>query len=957
MKNKKIFLIVFLSFFLFRFQIVFGAPVKNDTLGTYVDDFSDSSGLVNFENMGVNTSTGVLSLTNSGGGFTAPFYTSGSVMVKKIMPLRIAKWGTITLNSNIPDGTSIKIRVMDEGVNSFYPDTILPGNTTGFSANSPIDLSSLPVDRNAGIANTGNKIGRISFEISFSTQDTNITPTIDSFSFNWSLNSGDLATSLLLDSEWPLSDSQDGSAKRQISTSFFDENYSVLNYSATNPGAGSKQSILLGEEGKIFIFTQGSDPNITVPALLRSINKEDGDTLWSRDINGEYWTNTNMAITQNGTIYTADIYSDVLMAHDAENGEVKWMYAWSGGGHGNLHASIGPDGKIYTVRLWSDDTSLVVYAFNPDGSVAWTSYPILSTTRVSINNEISFGLDGSLYFAVSVFDSNPEDFNDLSGQGKLYALDPDDGSTLWSYDTGDVGGKPPLVGGDGTIFVANYGKRLLNKGVYAINPDGSLLWKRDIGDSTSYWNFLALRPDGVLVADRVNTSFPSTGGVLEYMNASTGELLFSIPKNSQNDYYPDFLITDYSSNTISTGQIYGSSTNISQYDSLGDKKWSYSTGAGYYLNSTIADEIGNVYVSYSNRNANLNSLSAFTPWTISSIAPTLSDDINPGDSVEFIVGSTIPANNPLTGLANAMQIVFEDDSKLILSYSSTEPDGTKLWTGTKIINTPGDHSYTIEAGASGMETDIETHFDSAPSLSNNTGITANGTFTVLPPPSTPPTISSISPLSIDSGSAQFTLTINGEDFTSESIVYWNESSLVTNFISSSQLTAVVPSSNLENSGTAEISVNNNSDYSNTKIFTINARVSGGDEGGGGGGGGGGGKKKKAIPQNIIPTIIPGCFGNIGFSYITGQSCISNTASNIQTIKNNYNFGLFTLRIGSKGEAVKELQRFFNEKLNSNLILDGVFGQKTLAMVKKWQKEHSLIPDGMVGPKTKALMNL
>lgn len=70
----------------------------------------------------------------------------------------------------------------------------------------------------------------------------------------------------------------------------------------------------------------------------------------------------------------------------------------------------------------------------------------------------------------------------------------------------------------------------------------------------------------------------------------------------------------------------------------------------------------------------------------------------------------------------------------------------------------------------------------------------------------------------------------------------------------------------------------------------------------------------------------------------------------------YNFGTTTLRNGSRGEVVKELQRFLNTKLNLGLVVDGIFGPKTLAIVKQWQKDNGLVVDGLVGPKTKAKMN-
>jgi peptidoglycan hydrolase-like protein with peptidoglycan-binding domain len=58
-----------------------------------------------------------------------------------------------------------------------------------------------------------------------------------------------------------------------------------------------------------------------------------------------------------------------------------------------------------------------------------------------------------------------------------------------------------------------------------------------------------------------------------------------------------------------------------------------------------------------------------------------------------------------------------------------------------------------------------------------------------------------------------------------------------------------------------------------------------------------------------------------------------------------------LKIGSKGENVKILQRFL--KLKD----DGNFGPRTEAAVKSWQKANKLKDDGIVGPKTWSAMKL
>ena len=87
------------------------------------------------------------------------------------------------------------------------------------------------------------------------------------------------------------------------------------------------------------------------------------------------------------------------------------------------------------------------------------------------------------------------------------------------------------------------------------------------------------------------------------------------------------------------------------------------------------------------------------------------------------------------------------------------------------------------------------------------------------------------------------------------------------------------------------------------------------------------------------------------SVVTTSLVVSNSATT-----NSYNFGTTTLKNGSTGEAVKELQRFLNAKLNLGLVVDGKLGPKTIAVIKQWQKDNGLVADGLIGAKTKAMMN-
>ncbi len=100
-------------------------------------------------------------------------------------------------------------------------------------------------------------------------------------------------------------------------------------------------------------------------------------------------------------------------------------------------------------------------------------------------------------------------------------------------------------------------------------------------------------------------------------------------------------------------------------------------------------------------------------------------------------------------------------------------------------------------------------------------------FTTQAPPSNNPvpTTSGLAPNSAIAGGAAFTLTVNGTNFVTNSVVRWNEANRPTTFVSATQLTAAIAAADIAATGTAAVTVFNpapGGGTSNTQTFTISA---------------------------------------------------------------------------------------------------------------------------------------
>jgi hypothetical protein len=100
-------------------------------------------------------------------------------------------------------------------------------------------------------------------------------------------------------------------------------------------------------------------------------------------------------------------------------------------------------------------------------------------------------------------------------------------------------------------------------------------------------------------------------------------------------------------------------------------------------------------------------------------------------------------------------------------------------------------------------------------------------FTLVSTNNPVPTISSISPTVKYVGDGSFTLTVNGTNFVSGSVVRWNGSNRTTTYSSSTKLTASISASDIASAGTATVTVYNptpGGGTSNSKTLAINYPV-------------------------------------------------------------------------------------------------------------------------------------
>jgi outer membrane protein assembly factor BamB len=249
-------------------------------------------------------------------------------------------------------------------------------------------------------------------------------------------------------------------------------------------------------------------------------------------------------------------YSDAwpMYGHDAAhtgrsnaNGpnspDIKWT--WSADGPVGSPV-VGIDGSIYVTAYLGIYHEEVV-ALNPEGTVRWR----IQTTDGQYAYP-TIGIDGKVYVIFS-----PTDADD-----SLLALNPIDGTTAWSFNLGKsslgIGystfgnNSRPLVGPDGTIYVASASGTAGYGTIFAINPNGTQKWSWDTstddlycGGST-YLIYCAIESTPALAPNGTLYVKPYGQGVIA-LNSATGEYLW------RNNFSPDAGGADPFGQSLSVG--------------------------------------------------------------------------------------------------------------------------------------------------------------------------------------------------------------------------------------------------------------------------------------------------------------------------------------------------------------------------------------------------------------------
>jgi outer membrane protein assembly factor BamB len=377
---------------------------------------------------------------------------------------------------------------------------------------------------------------------------------------------------------------------------------------------------------------------------------KEGDRKWIFTAGGSI--RSSPAIGPDGTIYFGSD-DGKFYALNPSNGQPKWTYTYIVPGLSSVPIScspaIGSDGTIY----FGDDAGNF-YALNPsDGHLKWQS-PFAAIGKIYPSPAI--GSDGTIYFGTD--------------KGYLYAITPDRSLRWWEY-VGGGGHIRPAIGPDGTIYISGYGF------LSAINPnDGSLIWtinNLNIGGMYDSDASPSIGSDGTIYVGSINGMVyafnPNKGDIKWHWIIASSSILTSPTIGSDGTIYVG----------SATGTLYALNP------STGITKWHYKvTGSEPMIYSSPA--IGRDGTIYFGSFSSPSNLTAINPddgsfkWSYETVNDLIrtSPAIGPDGTIYFGSddGKLYALTSSSYGLAKSSWPMFYHDERHTGLYYRCNPDGT-----------------------------------------------------------------------------------------------------------------------------------------------------------------------------------------------------------------------------------------------------------------------------------------
>jgi hypothetical protein len=181
--------------------------------------------------------------------------------------------------------------------------------------------------------------------------------------------------------------------------------------------------------------------------------------------------------------------------------------------------------------------------------------------------------------------------------------------------------------------------------------------------------------------------------------------------------------------------------------------------------------------------------------------------LNPAPGGGSSTAAAFTINNPApvaSGLSPSSAIAGSSAFTLAVTGSGFAAGSSVLWNGGSRATT---YVSATQLTAAITAADVSAAGSAAITVSNPApggGVSAGLTFAVTSNPA--PVLAAIQPASAPVNSSGFTLTAGGSGFVAASSVMWNGTARVTTFVSSTQLTAVIPASDLTVPGSAPVTV-------------------------------------------------------------------------------------------------------------------------------------------------------